>query len=95
MSKQEFEYAEKTTAKDLAEYFIKLAEGFRSNGLELRGKGQTIALKPEDSVKLEVKASCQEDEGELELEIFWKKDVSSTAERLQVNPGISEQNEPS
>ncbi len=85
-----FEYAEKTTVKELSEYLMKLADGFKNQYLELQSKGQTIALNPEEKVKLEVKAKGKEEEGELELEISWKRDTSDEHEKLEI---ISESGE--
>jgi amphi-Trp domain-containing protein len=82
-----FEYTEKTSVKELAEYFLKLADGFKSRSLELHGAGHTIALTPEHKVRLEVKAKTKEDGGELELEISWKHEEMVSEEKLEVTPG--------
>lgn len=86
-----FEYAEKISVRELADYFLKLADGFKSKSLELQGKGQTIALTPEEKVKLEVKAKSKEEEGELELEISWKREHTVIEEKLEVTPGPAEE----
>jgi len=79
-----FEYAQKMSVDELAEYFQKLADGFRYKSLELHGGGQTMALAPEDTVKLEVKAKNAESEGELELEVSWKREYTSRDEKLEI-----------
>ncbi len=84
-----FEYAEKITVKELADYFLKLADGFKCRSLELHGSGQDIALAPEEHVKLEIKAKNKEDEGEFELEVFWKKEPTANEEKLEVTPGTT------
>ena len=88
-SENTFEYAEKVSAKDFADYLVKIAEGFRGGSLELQGKGQAIAMTPEDSVKLEIKAKSKEDGGEMELEISWKHECSTEEDRLEVTPGAA------
>ena len=57
MSENRFEYAEKISVKELADYFLKLADGFISKSLEFQGKGQTIALTPEEITKQNSKSN--------------------------------------
>jgi amphi-Trp domain-containing protein len=63
--KEEFEYTEKISAEEAAEYLNKIAEGLRVHLLRLQGKGQTITMIPEDVLKLEVKVELKESKGKL------------------------------
>ena len=82
--KQEFEYAEKLGATEVADYLMKIAEGLKGRNLTLNGKGQTITLLPDETVKLKVKAEAKEGKGEIEFEIGWKEEYVVGAQKLEI-----------
>ncbi len=71
--KQKLEYSEKITSEEVANQLINLAAGFRNRSVELELNGQSIALVPEEKIKMKIKASAKESKGELEIGISWKR----------------------
>jgi amphi-Trp domain-containing protein len=86
--KIKFEYSDRITLKELADYLHKMADGFRSKSLGLRGKGQKIDIVPDDTVKFEIIAIDKSNNGELEIDISWKSEKSSTEDKLRIIPDV-------
>lgn len=82
--KNEFEYAEKLGATEVADYLMKVAEGLKSRNLTLQGQGQAITLLPKEIVKLKVKAESKEGKGEVEFEIAWKEEYIIGSQKLEI-----------
>jgi len=85
--KNEFEYADKLEATEVADYLVAIAEGLKSKSLKLQGKGQMITLVPPETMKLKVKAESKEGKGELEMEISWKDEYIVGAQKLEIGSG--------
>jgi amphi-Trp domain-containing protein len=85
----DFKYSDKMRSEQAAEYLIKLAEGIRNGHLTLQAQGHTITIVPKDIVKLEVHATSREGKGELELEVSWREKYVLSAQRLDVETGLT------
>jgi len=90
--KTTFEYAGKMTNKVVSDYLSRLAEAFRYKEFEIQGLGKRIHFSLEKTVRFELKALSKENEGEIQLEISWKEDMTP-AEKLEIIPSITESNE--
>ncbi len=85
--KTSFQYADRVSATQIAEYLHQIADGLRRGSMTLEGQGQQITLSPASLVKLEIKAEGNEGKGELELEVSWKPVDRTSSETLQVVAG--------
>jgi len=85
--KNVFEYADKLEATEVADYLMSIAEGVKAKSLMLQGKGQSIALVPQDTMKLKVKAASKEGTGEIELELSWKEEYAVGSQKLEIGTG--------
>jgi amphi-Trp domain-containing protein len=82
--KNEFEYADKLSAMEVADYLEKIAEGLKTRSLKLQGKGQAISLLPQDTLKLKVSAEAKEGKGSIEFEISWKNEYVVGSQKLEI-----------
>jgi len=89
--KEGFEYAEKLSVEEVADFLLALSTGVRDRKLKLSGKGNSVTLLPPDTVKLEVKAEGKEGKGSLEMEISWKDKYVASAEKLEVSYSVEEE----
>jgi len=91
--KNEFEYAEKMTSEEIADFLLALSNGIRDRKLKLSGKGSTLTLLPAEVLKLEIKGEGKEGKGSLEIEISWKDKYVASAEKLEVSYPVEEKEE--
>jgi len=89
--KDGFEYAEKMSVEEVADFLLALSTGIRDKKLKLTGKGKSMTLLPSDTVKLEVKAEGKEGKGSIEIEISWKDKYVASAEKLEVSYSVEEE----
>ena len=88
--KNGFEYDEKMTSEEVADFLLALSTGLRDMKLKLSGKGRTLTLLPAEVVKLEVKAEGKEGKGAIEIEVSWKDKYVASAEKIEVSYEIEE-----
>jgi len=89
--KDGFEYTEKMSVEEVADFLLALSTGIRDRKLKLSGKGRSLTLLPSDTVKLDVKAEGKAGKGSLEIEISWKDKYVASAEKLEVSYSVEEE----
>lgn len=82
--KNEFEYADKLSAAEVADYLERIAEGLKAKSLKLQGRGQVITLLPQETLKLKVSAEAKEGKGAIEFEISWKDEYVVGSQKLEI-----------
>ncbi len=89
--KDEFEYSEKMTSDEIADFLLALSTGVRDKKLKLSGKGRSLTLLPADVLKLEVKAEGKDGKGAIEIEMSWKDKYVASSEKLEVSYALEEE----
>jgi amphi-Trp domain-containing protein len=87
MGKDKFEFARIASPEEIAEYLTSLAAGLKRGEVSLESRQRTLHLNPAADLKLELKVKAKDDKGKIEVEIGWKRRLSTTAADLRVRVG--------